>query len=288
MQVFVYGTLRKGERNAHFLNEAPCLYENVWVEGTLHDTDRGYPVLFSGDATNKNQKVYGEIYDINRDMLENIDVLEGYVPGRSENLYERITMRAYTDNENVLDDVMTYEAGGGLKDSDEKIAQGDWKVHTYLQRSELYYFAYGSCMDDERFKQADVHTFFTDVVGRGLLNSYDMQFSRSTSDGGKADITEDADAITEGILYRVPSEAFRYLYKREGVHTGGYRPAIVTVVSGPKQYEALTFIGLDKRPETPPTTLYATEIIRGATGILSETYIKQLKEKIAKLNPINK
>jgi len=282
LKVFVYGTLRKGERNAYHLNDATYLHGNAWAEGTLYDTGHGYPVMFLNHSHNASDIVYGEVYDIDMDILGSIDKLEGYIPGRTNNLYERVKARVYTDD-GVLDDVITYVAGETLQHSEDIIPLGDWKVYTYLQKSELLYFAYGSCMDDERFKQAHVDQYFKDILGRGVLNGYHMQFSRSTTDGGKADIAESINAITEGVIYRIPIEAVDYLYKREGVHTKGYRPSVVTVSCAENPYDVLTFIGLDKQPETPPTNLYATEFIRGATGILSEDYMEQGKDKIKKL-----
>lgn len=287
MKVFVYGTLRKEERNAYYLNGANCLYENAWVSGTLYDTKRGYPVLFLNGLENLTNKVYGEIYDVNRDTLKTMDILEGYVEGGAENVYERTVIKAHTD-EGALDDVIIYVAGSTLQHCQKVIPLGDWNVYTYLKKTELYYFAYGSCMDNERFKQAEVDHHFTDIVGRGVLHDYRMQFTRSTSDGGKADITGCTDAITEGVVYKVPLEAVDYLYKREGVYIQGYRPAIVSVSCDEKEYEVLTFIGLDKQTETSPTDLYATEIIRGGTGLLSETYIEKLKHKIETLTAINR
>lgn len=288
MKIFVYGTLRQGEKNAYLLNKATCLFKNAWVEGSLHDTGCGYPAMFLQDNHNTSKKVYGEIYDVDRDMLSVIDGLEGYVSGRADNLYERVAVKAYTEHANMPEEVITYTAGHTLRHCNANIIPDDWKVYTYLLgRSEVYYFAYGSCMDDERFKQAHVDHFFTDVVGRGILNGYEMQFSKSTRDGGKADIVECADSVTEGIIYKAPFEALDYLYKREGVYTGGYRPVIVRVASGREQYEMLTFSGMNKQPETAPTSVYATEIIRGANGVLSETYVEQLNEKIANLIQMN-
>lgn len=283
MKIFVYGTLRKGERNAHHLDGMTCLCENAWTKGVLCDTQRGYPAMFLNES-GKSQNVYGEVYDINEDILKVIDTLEGYVPGQKNNLYERITVKVYTDCMEMLDEAITYVSGSSLQYSrDKTIPLGDWRVYTYLGNPELYYFAYGSCMDDERFKIANVHKYFTDVIGRGVLEGYEMKFSRNSTDGGKADITECVKAQTEGIVYMVPEEAIDYLYKREGVYTNMYRPAIVSVFSGGEPYDVLTFIGLDKQPETAPTELYATEIIRGATGILSESYIEQLKSRMGKL-----
>ena len=52
---------------------------------------------------------------------------------------------------------------------------------------------------------------------------------------------------TEGVLYEVPFDAIRYLYKREGVNEGTYRPAFVDVTVGDQVYEdCLTFLVLKR------------------------------------------
>ncbi|HLQ71746.1 MAG TPA: gamma-glutamylcyclotransferase [Bacillota bacterium] len=282
MKVFVYGTLRKGEKNAHHLSNVTCIHENAWVYGTLYDTGRGYPAMFFDDSAEVSTEVYGEIYEVNEDVLKTIDELEGYTYNGSDNLYERVTVSVYIDYAGIVDNVIAYVGGDDLQHIGEHIPLGDWKVHKYLQRPDYLYFAYGSCMDDERLKEANVSQYFMDFR-KGILNGYCMQFSKDTSDGGKADIVECGDSLTEGIIYNVPMEAIDYLYKREGVYSKSYRPAVITVMNGQKECESLTFIGLDKQPETPPTERYANEIIRGGTGILSESYIEKIKEKVAML-----
>src|SRR5699024_10352394 len=126
------------------------------------------------------------------------------------------------------------------------------------------------------------------VLGKGILYDYHMQFSVDTADGGKADIKECTKALTEGIIYKIPMEAVDYLYKREGVYTQKYRLAVVSVFFNETLYEVLTFIGNNKQPETAPTELYATEILRGAAGTLSDAYIQQIHDKISNLMSIKK
>src|SRR5699024_9670008 len=284
MNVFVYGTLRKGERNAYHLNDETCLHEQAWVNGSLYDTERGYPVIFLNKDGDASHKVYGEIYDINDKTLKVLDDLEGFVPGNPDNLYERTHVTAYTDQSGTVEDVITYVAGNTLKYAERNISLGDWNVYNYFQKQDLYYFAYGSCMDDERFKQANVEKHFTDVVGRGVLKGYCMTFSRSTDDGGKADIIECENKVVEGVIYRVNMKAIEYLYHREGVYSNGHGAAVVAVSSGQDQYRVLTSIGLGKKQVTPAPDLYATEISRGAAGVLSVSDIEQVEDRIAKLN----
>lgn len=72
--VFVYGTLRKGESNHHWMTGARYLGEHrtrprYWL------VDKGaYPVLAGGGRT----AVQGEVYAISRLILTRLDVLEAY------------------------------------------------------------------------------------------------------------------------------------------------------------------------------------------------------------------
>ncbi|WP_331713711.1 gamma-glutamylcyclotransferase family protein [Lentibacillus sp. JNUCC-1] len=95
------------------------------------------------------------------------------------------------------------------------IKGGDWKVHHLIKQPSFLYFAYGSCMDDARFKAQQADQFFTDVLGQGVLKGYTLRFTRKQHDGGRADIVEEG-GVVEGKVYRVTPEVLPYLYKREG------------------------------------------------------------------------
>ena len=74
MRVFVYGTLLAGEGNHGWLDGAR--YLGVWSTPPryrLFDTGP-YPVLLPGGRTT----VRGEVYAINRLILDRLDVLEAY------------------------------------------------------------------------------------------------------------------------------------------------------------------------------------------------------------------
>ncbi|MFD1037855.1 gamma-glutamylcyclotransferase [Virgibacillus byunsanensis] len=273
--IFVYGTLRQGERNHHYLEGSRCIYMQAWVNGQLFDTSYGYPIMKPSDSV----KVFGEVYEVTDAQFDRINDLEGYIENGSDNLYERVPITVYNDKGNIIE-AITYVSGRSLEHSIDDIPFGDWKVFQYLQQENLLYFAYGSCMDDERFKLANVHALFKAIEGKGMLDGHGLRFSKSTSDGGKADIIESKEEYMEGVVYKISMEALDYLYKREGVYNNGYRPAVITIELNGKAVEALTFIGITKMPETKPTVLYATEIIRGATGILNESYINMLQTKI--------
>ncbi|XKF67427.1 gamma-glutamylcyclotransferase [Virgibacillus necropolis] len=208
-----------------------------------------------------------------------MDQLEGYVESDPENLYDREYVSVFNDKGLELE-ALAYFGGESLLASDDWIETGDWNVHTYLKQKIILYFAYGSCMDNERFILRGVDHHFNNAVGCGLLDEYELQFSRSSNDGGKADIVENGHEKVEGKVYQVPLEAISYLYKREGVFVNAYRPTIINVFINGENMRAITFIGTQKETETAPTVNYATEIIRGSKEFLSDSYVDKLRKKI--------
>lgn len=277
--VFVYGTLRKHERNHHLLRDAACIARQCWTDGRLVDSELGYPYLVSS----AHDRVYGELYEVTHLELKALDQLEGYRGPGQDNYYNRIEQMVQTDTGKVAAYVYTLPSEK-LTRSLKRIKSGDWSVEQLVNRKQsLYYFAYGSCMDDARFKTAGVSPFFQKCLGRGVLEGYQLRYTRRSHDGGRADIVEEGGTV-EGKVYEIPPEALRYLYRREGVNAGIYRPTLVDLtVAGGLLENVLTFVVVDKEEETAPTDHYAEEIIRGGTGCLSEAYLKKIKSQMDEL-----
>jgi gamma-glutamylcyclotransferase (GGCT)/AIG2-like uncharacterized protein YtfP/cation transport regulator ChaC len=274
--VFVYGTLRKHERNHSLLKHASLIAEQAWTNGELFDTGYGYPML----KPSKNQKVYGELYEVDQDQLKKLDVLEDYQVGRSDNLYDRVIQDIFTDNGKMQANV--YVSGKACK---TPIPSGDWKIHQFLgeKPNKVLYFAYGSCMDTERFQRANVGMYFSKVVGAAVLNHYSMKYLYVADDGGRGDIIEDG-GRTEGILYEAPFEAVEYLFKREGYYIGMYRATFVDVMVGKDLFEnVLTFHVYEKKEEVAPPEHYAIEILRGSRDRVSDFYYKGLVQQLKDL-----
>ncbi|MBM6619636.1 gamma-glutamylcyclotransferase family protein [Bacillus suaedaesalsae] len=120
INVFVYGTLRKGERNHHFLKDAVFVSEDCWTDGIMIDTGKGYPALLPTDT----KKVVGELYKVNLLELTKLDYLEGYVEGKSNNLYERITQTIYINSEEIKGFVYIMNDNRNGKVA---ISSGNWK-----------------------------------------------------------------------------------------------------------------------------------------------------------------
>ncbi|WP_163247553.1 gamma-glutamylcyclotransferase family protein [Bacillus tropicus] len=94
--VFVYGTLRKEQTNAHYMQGAICIADKAWTYGKLFDTNERYPAM----TYSSEEKVYGEVYEVNDEILHKLDELEEYTGNAETDLYDRITQTVYaTDRE---------------------------------------------------------------------------------------------------------------------------------------------------------------------------------------------
>lgn len=283
MNFFVYGTLRKRESNARLLKNAVLIAEQCWTNGLLYDTGYGYPAMKQTNSS----RIYGELYSVKENELARLDQLEGYTEGGKNNLYERIEQMVYTDKGGFP--AYMYVAGKDhlLK---EMVSKGDWKEHCLLsgQNDSVLYFAYGSCMDHERFIKDGFDHYFQKVLGVGVLTNYTLRFAhKSFKDGmGRADIVEEGGTV-EGKIYEIPVKTLKeYLYGREGVPMA-YRPTFVTIKLDGKMVEALTFVVVNKKPEKAPPARYEEEILRGGNGFLSADYISTLKTHINFLRKFN-
>ncbi|MCI3918760.1 gamma-glutamylcyclotransferase [Paenibacillus sp. TRM 82003] len=300
-KVFVYGTLLRGESNNSLLRQARLCSEQAKVRGALLDTGDGYPALvlerFAAeqavpeseaaadgapfDRTNLGDWVYGELYAVDEATLAALDELEDYFgPGDARNLYDRERVKVTSDTE--VQEAWTYTFGLGRTAGLRSIPLGDWRVDRRLRElsfgeGSLLYFAYASCMDDRRFLAQGAAAWFRDEAGRGSLAGYRLRFTCKRPDGGRADLLEEG-GVAEGKLYRVGQNAIDYLWQREGVEAGAYRPVIVRVrEAAGGAVEALTFFVREKEEETAPPPIYMEEILRGAKPVVSAAYYKELE-----------
>ncbi|MGF7086639.1 gamma-glutamylcyclotransferase (GGCT)/AIG2-like uncharacterized protein YtfP/cation transport regulator ChaC [Kroppenstedtia sanguinis] len=279
-KLFVYGTWRRGEKHHHLLKNAKLMALQAWTDGKLLDDPRGGgPVL----GVPGEQRVYGELYRVDRETLNRLDELTKDPLRKQESFgeYRRIRRRIQSDRGAVEADVYIHTqvpAAGG-----RKVSYRDWKGYHLEEQREWLYFAYGSCMDDERFYTQGVEEHFRDVIGRGVLKGHAMRYTLPRPDGGRADLVEHPKSVVEGKVYRVGARALAYLFWREGVDDGTYRPAWIPVeIEGKTVENVLTFIVIQKGKETPPPEHYAREILRGSQDIVSERYHRHLRRRLKK------
>lgn len=96
MKVFVYGTLKQGFGNHEILGDSKYLFSTkLNLKYAMIDTG-SFPALV---PSNKTHGIFGEVYDVSLETLEELDWLEG-VP----HLYKRIHtngLNLYVDNCNL-------------------------------------------------------------------------------------------------------------------------------------------------------------------------------------------
>ncbi|WP_404409403.1 gamma-glutamylcyclotransferase [Jeotgalibacillus malaysiensis] len=269
---FVYGTLRKHGSRDSILDQEKMLASQAWVKGKLYLADHLDPIL----KPDENERAYGELYQVSADHCEELKELLS-LNGK----LARVTV--YTDH------LGEQEAFTQTTVPDAELVEhvrfNDWLIHMEMDRPIQYYFAYGSCMDDERFKLAKVDHLFLNKIGGGTLDRLEMNYSLCVHDGGRANIVETG-GLGEGVLYKVNQKGVEYLFEREGVDSGMYRPAMVDVtVDGIHYNKCITFIVIDPVEELAPPAHYATEIIRGSRGVVSDEYHEKLvKDLMDKFN----
>lgn len=277
--VFVYGSLRKHEHNHHVLADSILVAEQCSMKGKLYDTGHGYPAMIQEAEGN----VYGELYRVTDEVLSSLDTLEGYYGEGKDNHFERRTGTVNTDSGQLEAYVYMYKKENVIGLS--SIEYGDWKYDRLVRSDQSFeYFAFGSCMDDERFKLHEKNHLFQDVLGLGVLDGYSLKFTHEAHDGGRADMME-IGGYVEGKVYRINHEALEYLLIREGVQQYIYRPGFVDIrVGDAVVHDALTFFVIDKaeRDILPPEH-YSTEIRRGGQTVWSPDYAARFEAKLREL-----
>ena len=276
--VFVYGTLRKHEHNHELLAAPEAWAMQSRVRGRLYDTRCGYPAM----VLDASCWTYGELYQVDNAQLSVLDRLEGYLGEEHDNLYNRVLVDVETDSgfETAYAYVFSQTQVRGLAE----VELGDWRVSRIMkERTEWLFFAYGSAMDHERYEREGVNNQFQNTIGRGTLDGYSLVFSKESWDGSRADIME-VGGTTEGKVYRVGLGGVAYLFEREGVKTGHYRPAVIDLeVCAEEQRDVLVFLNVNKQAESCPPEWYVREILRGARGLVSEDYLDGIMGRVSKL-----
>lgn len=157
----------------------------------------------------------------------------------------------------------------------------------------LYYFAYGSCMDESSFA-GTVGKDQYQLLGGARLKGYRLAFplySSSRGGGGVGDILPDPGGEMEGVLYRLKPAAWPPLDEREGVSQGTYRRTEVDVFWDGRTVRAVTYTVVNKaNREFRPSPLYCRLILNGARRHLSAAYCRRLirewKERFGIVWPI--
>ena len=117
--VFVYGTLRKGQRNdINLYQPQPFYIGSAWVQGQLYS--RGW---YPGIRLGGEQKVWGEVYQVSVQLLAQLDELEEVAPVPSGE-YQRIQIKVECVGQKMLCEI--YELSAHCAAQSTVIEEGDW------------------------------------------------------------------------------------------------------------------------------------------------------------------
>lgn len=283
--VFVYGTLRKGDANEHWIRDYVKKTQSAWVRGWLFDLGP-YPAMVEGTGWVKGELV--ELMDCN-EALKKLDELEDYFgPGNPHNLYERIETIAWTDEgerAHCFVYVFPKERRKELILMDRLLPGGDWATRKNKQ-GWIPYFAYGSCMNEASFSSTVAKY---KIMGPGKVENHRVSFTRWSEkwQGGVADLIAFPGEVTEGILYLIHPEELQFLDQREGAnpHLANpfYRRTWIDVHIDGVKVKAFTYEVVNKeKAEIPPSKEYMETILHGALG-LGQDYTDEFRQRMERL-----
>ena len=135
MKLFVYGSLRKGRYNYDlYLKNQSQFVQEAYIRADLYSLKgKEYPAIVKGDSF-----VLGEIFEVSQDTFDRMDVMEGYVPGRYENEYDKVDTDILDAKGNVIDRLPVYWYNIKLENQknllDEMIRSGDYVA--FMQEKE--------------------------------------------------------------------------------------------------------------------------------------------------------
>ena len=173
-KVFVYGTLLQGEMRNPVLDGSRCLGPAL-ASGKLVDLGR-YPALLEGDGN-----VVGEVYEVNRLTLEQLDRIEGFDQRRPlASLYRRetIDIRYFADDRRER--VLTYRYHRPHRGA--PIPHGDYRRYKLEQECDAQWIiAYGSNMCRDRLA---ARVGEPQGMERGWLPAFELRFNKLAQGGG--------------------------------------------------------------------------------------------------------
>lgn len=264
MKVFVYGTLLYGQRNhSHFLHNANFCTKAIINNYAIYDLG-SYP----GVKPYAGQKIKGEIYDIDGEILANLDMLEG-----EGYLYKRIKLDINT-SEGLYKDVYIYIYNHEVDEN----ALMPYDQQPWGNRKYVWYACYGSNLLRERFMhyiQGGICRFNNKdyIACRDLsepLDSrpydlpYELYFGNSSAswgNNGVAFLDLQKPAKTKGRIYLITEEQFDHLWEQECDSPVWYNQKVS--LGERDGIEIVTITNSGHRPENKPSEAYLAVMATG-------------------------
>ncbi len=267
--VFVYGTLRRGQRNHDLISGAdfkgPCQLAGF----DMFDTGT-FPFVRTGTGM-----IHGEVYRISPAQLARLDQLEGH-----PDFYQRTPVTT------PWGEAWLYLFPRALDDS-SPLPGGDW-VHRHIPTDngeQMLYFAYGSNMLTERLVR---RVPSARPLGPARVQGHQLRFHKIGTDGsGKGDLfqTEDPAHHTHGVVFQFAQAQLERLHAAEGLGYG-YDFKWLEVESEQGQLRALTYVATRIQGDLAPYDWYLGLVLGGALEHgLPDHYIEHLRQVEAPQDP---
>ncbi|XP_046810842.1 putative gamma-glutamylcyclotransferase CG2811 isoform X2 [Lucilia cuprina] len=144
IKVFVYGTLKRGEPNHHWLTRNENGFAHFVGEGTTVERlplviGTRYNIPFLLDKRGLGHNIKGEIYEVDEKMFTNLDILEDYP------VYYDREIQTITLNNNEQVQCWLYL----IRKFPEKLLQKDYLTAYHNTKEQPYRESYlDSCKDD--------------------------------------------------------------------------------------------------------------------------------------------
>jgi len=274
IRLFVYGTLMKGNSNhEEFLSGAR--FAGYFTADGIQIYDFGnYPLI----VQNEIDKVRGEMYIVDNNLLEKLDASEA-----KANLFTRKLIKVVSENDN--DDVQEAYTYVYNKDLSKNVkVSPDSKPSIAVKRNDyVWYAAYGSNLTYERFliyikggkyksnevKYGGCRNKSIPKDTRPVTIPYKMYYGNESSPWGKGGIAflnTQSSGQTLGRMYLITEEQFEDIARQEGPEEDWYNQSLS--LGEYNGVEIVTITNKDTRPYHNPSDNYL-EVIR--IGI-KETY----------------
>ena len=242
--VFVYGTLKAGQPNHHWLAEADFLGRRRLIGGHLHDLGP-YPMAVLAEGSQA--VLHGELYELNADGLNRLDRLEGYPAD-----YDR-SLRRLSDGRTAW----VYHGRHQQVGLAPVIPHGDWGTTPVLH--------YGSNLDPQRLSD---RCRDWDRLGEVVeLTGWQWAIDKLGRDGsGKAGVQPRQGASTWGVVTHLSTSDIASLDRCEGVAGGHYTKTMISVRGRcGSEFSALTYVPGDafRRAGLLATSDYRRNILLG-------------------------
>lgn len=254
MKVFVYGTLLPGLCLHGLMRDADWVDHAFIEDADLFDLGE-YPAMVSGKGW-----VAGEVYEVNDDILSQLDRAEGFLPENPDHsLYIRRMVTAWGLDGEIFDAAAYfYNAPVG----EEAIAIPDGDYRRYLLESDpeqpLWLIAYGSNMSRRRLESR------VGKVGPCLafrLAGYALCFNK---EGARANLRRESDASVPVTAWLLNRQQLQRLDVFEGTPEHYHRLGITVRLEGKWQLMEVYLAHPDRlEPEACPDPEYLSHILTG-------------------------